>query len=56
VQLAAHDAGEIEQILASLRLAGCTVEDIELGRADLEDVFLNIMQGRNQPVAMGEGA
>jgi ABC-2 type transport system ATP-binding protein len=56
VQLAAHDAGEIEQILASLRLGGCRVEDIELGRADLEDVFLNIMQGRGQPVATGEGA
>jgi ABC-2 type transport system ATP-binding protein len=56
VQVAAHDAGEIEQILASLRLAGCVIEDIELGRADLEDVFLNIMQGRGQAVATGEGA
>jgi ABC-2 type transport system ATP-binding protein len=56
VQLAARDATEIEPILASLRLGGCHVEDIELGRADLEDVFLNIMQGRNQPVATGEGA
>ncbi len=56
VQLAAHDAGEIEQILTSLRLGGCQVEDIELGRADLEDVFIDIMQGRSRPVATGEGA
>jgi ABC-2 type transport system ATP-binding protein len=56
VQLAAHDASEIEQILASLRLGGCHVEDIELGRADLEDVFLNIMQGRGQSITAGEGA
>ena len=31
-----------------LRQAACRVEDLELGRADLEDVFLNIMQGRTQ--------
>ena len=30
--------------------AGCvTVEDLEIGRADLEDVFLEIMQGATQP-------
>ncbi|MEY4766124.1 MAG: hypothetical protein RI907_2797 [Pseudomonadota bacterium] len=46
VQVAAQDAADIEQTLAALRQAGCRVEDIELGRADLEDVFLNIMQGR----------
>jgi ABC-2 type transport system ATP-binding protein len=46
VQLPAHDAHEIEQILARLRTAGCHIEDLEMGRADLEDVFLAIMQGR----------
>jgi ABC-2 type transport system ATP-binding protein len=45
VQLPAHDAAEIEQILATLRQGGCRVEDLEIGRADLEDVFLSIMQG-----------
>ncbi len=45
VQLPAHDAAEVEQILATLRHGGCRVEDLEIGRADLEDVFLSIMQG-----------
>jgi ABC-2 type transport system ATP-binding protein len=44
-QVKAHDAGEVESILATLRAAGVTVEDLEIGRADLEDVFLEIMQG-----------
>ena len=44
VQLQAHDAGEVEALLASLRGAGVKVEDLEIGRADLEDVFLEIMQ------------
>ena len=42
----AHDAAEVETILAALRGAGCKPEDLEIGRADLEDVFLDIMQGR----------
>ncbi|NBD20163.1 ATP-binding cassette domain-containing protein [Aquabacterium fontiphilum] len=46
VQLPAHDAAEVEQVLAHLRQAGCRVEDLEMGRADLEDVFVAIMQGR----------
>lgn len=45
VQLSAHDAAEVERILAALRQAQCRVEDLDIGRADLEDVFLNIMQG-----------
>lgn len=45
VQLPAHDAAEVEQILGTLRQAACRVEDLEIGRADLEDVFLSIMQG-----------
>ncbi|MBA3623225.1 MAG: ABC transporter ATP-binding protein [Methylibium sp.] len=45
VQLTAHDAGEVEALLAALRLAHVTVEDLEIGRADLEDVFLEIMLG-----------
>jgi len=49
VQVAAHDAGEVEQVLAELRQAGCRVEDLEMGRADLEDVFVAIMQGRGTP-------
>jgi ABC-2 type transport system ATP-binding protein len=45
VQLKAHDAAEVEAHLAALRAAGVAVEDLEIGRADLEDVFLEIMQG-----------
>ena len=45
VQVKARDAVEVEQVLATLRAAGCALEDLEIGRADLEDVFLEIMQG-----------
>jgi ABC-2 type transport system ATP-binding protein len=43
-QITAHDAAEVEQVLARLRSAQVRVEDLEIGRADLEDVFLGIMQ------------
>jgi ABC-2 type transport system ATP-binding protein len=45
VQIKAHDAAEVESLLALLRSGGVKVEDLEIGRADLEDVFLEIMQG-----------
>jgi ABC-2 type transport system ATP-binding protein len=45
VQLKAHDAREVESMLAVLHAAGCEPEDLEIGRADLEDVFIEIMQG-----------
>jgi ABC-2 type transport system ATP-binding protein len=45
VQLPAHDAGEVERILATVREAGLLVEDIEISKADLEDVFLDLMTG-----------
>ena len=45
VQIKAHDAREVETILGTLREAGCRPEDLEIGRADLEDVFLEIMPG-----------
>jgi ABC-2 type transport system ATP-binding protein len=52
VQVTAHDAAEVEHILAVLRQAGCQPEDLEIGRADLEDVFLEIMKGEPaRPVA-----
>ncbi len=44
-QLKARDAAEVEQLLATMREAGVRVEDLEIGRADLEDVFLQIMGG-----------
>ncbi len=42
VQLPAHDAREVERILAQVRQAGVDVEDIEIRKADLEDVFLDL--------------
>jgi ABC-2 type transport system ATP-binding protein len=45
VQLKARDAGDVESLLAALRAGGVRVEDLEIGRADLEDVFLEIMHG-----------
>jgi len=44
MQVKAHDAREVEAILATLHAAGCRPEDLEIGRADLEDVFLEIMK------------
>ena len=56
VQLKAHDAAEVESRLAALRSAGVRVEDLEIGRADLEDVFLEIMQGTGTAAARGGAA
>ena len=43
VQLATQDSHDIERHLAALRHAGVEVQDIEIRRADLEDVFLRVM-------------
>ena len=43
VQLPAHNAAEVEQILSAVRQAGLLAEDIEIRKADLEDVFLDVM-------------
>jgi ABC-2 type transport system ATP-binding protein len=52
VQLPAHDAHEIEQHLAVIREAGLRVEDVEIRKADLEDVFIDVMSaGRAEVVA-----
>jgi ABC-2 type transport system ATP-binding protein len=48
VQLPAHDAHEIEQYLAVIRQAGLRVEDVEIRKADLEDVFLDVMADKVQ--------
>jgi ABC-2 type transport system ATP-binding protein len=45
VQLKAKDAADVERLLAVLREAGVKIEDLEIGRADLEDVFVEIMNG-----------
>jgi ABC-2 type transport system ATP-binding protein len=45
VQFPAHDALEIERFLAAVREAGLTAQDVEIRKADLEDVFLEVMKG-----------
>ena len=54
VQLQAHDAQEVEAQLRALREQGVHIQDLEIGRADLEDVFLEIMQ--NPALVDGGGA
>ena len=49
VQFPAHDAAEIEQYLAAVREAGLVAEDVEIRKADLEDVFLDVMSGAGKP-------
>ena len=46
VQFPAHNANEIEQYLAAVRQAGLVAEDVEIRKADLEDVFLDVMSGK----------
>ena len=48
VQLPAQDALEVERILARVREAGIALEDIEIRKADLEDVFLDVMAGKQE--------
>ncbi|MDP3356461.1 MAG: ABC transporter ATP-binding protein [Polaromonas sp.] len=43
VQLPAHNALEIEHYLSIIREAGLVAEDVEIRKADLEDVFLEVM-------------
>jgi ABC-2 type transport system ATP-binding protein len=43
VQLPANTAAEVEAYLATVREAGLVAEDVEVRKADLEDVFLDVM-------------
>ena len=43
VQFPANDAAQIEQYLAAVRSAGLVAQDVEIRKADLEDVFLDVM-------------
>jgi len=40
---------DVGRVLAECAAAGCKVEDLEVGRADLEDVFLQLIS--DQPPA-----
>ncbi len=43
VQLPANTAAEVEAYLAAVREAGLVADDVEVRKADLEDVFLDVM-------------
>jgi ABC-2 type transport system ATP-binding protein len=55
VQLPANNALDIEQYLAAVREAGVAVEDVEIRRADLEDVFLDVMHAARAEEASTAG-
>ena len=56
VQIAAHDATEVEATLVALRQASVRVEDLEIGRADLEDVFVEIMNSAGASASVAANA
>ncbi len=41
--LALERCEDLEPVLASLREAGCRIDDIEIGKPDLEEVFVRVM-------------
>jgi ABC-2 type transport system ATP-binding protein len=51
VQFPAHDALEIERYLAAVREAGLQAQDVEIRKADLEDVFLDVMHQHSESPA-----
>lgn len=42
---------EVEPLLANIRAAGCVIADLEIGKPDLEEVFVRVMQGQQEEVA-----
>jgi ABC-2 type transport system ATP-binding protein len=49
VQFPAHDAMEIERYLTAVREAGLQAHDVEIRKADLEDVFVEVMARHQDP-------
>ena len=45
VSLRVNEYSEVEQILSRLRQAGVVIDEMQLQQADLEDIFLQIMDG-----------
>lgn len=39
---------EVEPLLARIRATGCRIDDLEIGKPDLEEVFVRVMQGAPQ--------
>lgn len=53
VQLPAHDAAEIERWLGELRQAQVPVEDVEIRKPDLEDIFIEVMESSGRQTGAG---
>ena len=45
------DFTEVEPLLAKIRAAGCRIDDLEIGKPDLEEVFIRVMQGQAETPA-----
>ena len=56
VQISTENAQAVERTLAVLREAGVDVQDMEMRRADLEDVFLQVMAGASSSDAREQAA
>lgn len=41
-----EDYSEVGTLVDTLRNAGCTLKELEIGKPDLEDVFLDVMKGK----------
>lgn len=54
-QFILHAPGEVETVLTELRLAGAELEDVLVAQADLEDVFVKLLQpGTANPTVTGQ--
>ena len=51
VQLPVAGPADVELVLAAMRQAGVAIEDLEMSKADLEDVFLELMNAQSSPEA-----
>jgi len=38
---------QVEPLLGKIRAAGCVIDDLEIGKPDLEEVFVRVMQGQD---------
>lgn len=54
VQFPAHDAMEIERYLTAVREAGLQAHDVEIRKADLEDVFVEVMARHQEPAGAAD--
>jgi ABC-2 type transport system ATP-binding protein len=51
VTLRVAAAADVEGVLAACREAGAAIDEVEVGHADLEDVFMQLMAGDRERAA-----